>query len=291
MGSRWSTPSTRKPPDVEKFIETVLGTIKAVADGLSVRINALEDRSPSAGERGPAGEPGLPGEKGIDGLPGQDGAPGRDGTDGAIGPIGEKGTDGLRGKDAEPGLPGKDGLDGKDGAAGRDGVDGKDGGPGLHGKDGAVGLEGKVGPPGVPGRDGLPGVQGPHGEKGLDGQHGKDGAVGRDGTLEHLKLVKTGDRTIRLCFKNGDPIEGGDLEFTGLLLDRGVYVAEKAYEAGDVVSWAGSMWIAQQATTDKPGTAAWRLSVKCGREGKPGTNGKDGSAGLNGKDGRDFVHR
>ena len=44
------------------------------------------------------------------------------------------------------------------------------------------------------------------------------------------------------------------------LLDRGVYKQGDQYEAGDRVSFGGSMWIAQFATTQKPGTGSdWRL--------------------------------
>lgn len=52
------------------------------------------------------------------------------------------------------------------------------------------------------------------------------------------------------------------------LLERGVW-REGAYDKGDGVTWDGSYWIAQDKTTDKPGTSpAWRLAVKRGRDGK-----------------------
>lgn len=55
-----------------------------------------------------------------------------------------------------------------------------------------------------------------------------------------------------------------------MVIDRGVW-REGEHEAGDHVSWDGSGWIAQRATTDKPGTSdAWRLSTKRGRDGKDG---------------------
>ncbi len=55
-----------------------------------------------------------------------------------------------------------------------------------------------------------------------------------------------------------------------MVLDKGVW-RPGDYDQGDHVSWDGSGWIAQQATTDKPGTSeAWRLSTKRGRDGKDG---------------------
>lgn len=54
----------------------------------------------------------------------------------------------------------------------------------------------------------------------------------------------------------------------------GVHVEGKSYDVGDVVTWAGSMWHAQEATTAKPGefagAKAWCLCVKKGRDGRDG---------------------
>jgi len=56
-----------------------------------------------------------------------------------------------------------------------------------------------------------------------------------------------------------------------MVIDKGVW-REGPHEKGDHVSWDGSGWIAQRATTDKPGTSdAWRLSTKRGRDGKDGS--------------------
>lgn len=199
------------------------------------------------------------------------------GKDGAPGPEGAPGPAGPQGPQGEPGATGPVGDRGESGTAGE---------PGGRGD---VGPVGPSGPEGIPGRDGLPGVQGPQGEKGLDGRHGdpgRDGANGRDGTLENLKATYDGERTVTFCFKNGDPIEGGVIHLP-IPLDRGVYVAGKAYEKGDGVTWGGSFWIAQDATDAKPGDAAaasraWRLSVKAGRDGKAGPEGKQGPQGLRG---------
>jgi collagen type III alpha len=162
---------------------------------------------------------------------------------------------------------------------------GPPGPPGPPGDPGPPGPVGPQGAPGLPGRDGLPGVQGPAGEKGdrgSDGLHGKDG---RDGTLEQVKVLYDGDRTITLAHKDSEtPLEGGVL-VVPVALDRGVYRPDVLYQKGDGVTWAGSWWIAQAPTQAKPGdgATAWRLAVKAGRDGKPGANGRDGHDGRDGK--------
>ncbi|MEH3577790.1 hypothetical protein POW01_01910 [Enterobacter cloacae] len=50
---------------------------------------------------------------------------------------------------------------------------------------------------------------------------------------------------------------------------RDVFKAGKAYEPGDTVTWAGSLWHCNETTTDKPGepgTKGWTLAVKKGRD-------------------------
>jgi hypothetical protein len=64
---------------------------------------------------------------------------------------------------------------------------------------------------------------------------------------------------------------------TSVVLDRGVW-REGGYEKGDHVTWDGGCWIAQQNTTDKPGTTPhWRLSTKRGRDGKDAKDSGGGS--------------
>ena len=76
----------------------------------------------------------------------------------------------------------------------------------------------------------------------------------------------------------------------GVLLDRGIYKQGDAYSKGDVTTWDGSMWIAQKATDDKPGTSdAWRLSVKRGRDGRDGLRGEKGERGAEGRAGKDMT--
>jgi hypothetical protein len=82
-----------------------------------------------------------------------------------------------------------------------------------------------------------PPVPGPPGEQ---GPPGKDGANGKDGTA-------------------------------GLTF-QGVFQEGKSYDFGDLVTWGGSSWHCNEATTSKPGdgSKAWTLMVKRGRDGKDG---------------------
>lgn len=95
-------------------------------------------------------------------------------------------------------------------------------------------------------------------------QPGKDGLGFEDMTEE---LADDG-RTIVRRYARGDQVK----EFRhslAVVLDRGVYKAGGIYEAGDGVTWAGSFWIAQEKTTEKPDSGqGWRLAVKRGRDGK-----------------------
>jgi hypothetical protein len=55
------------------------------------------------------------------------------------------------------------------------------------------------------------------------------------------------------------------------LADRGIFKAGEEYRRGEWTTHGGSLWIctAANTTTDRPGTsAAWRLAVKAGRDGR-----------------------
>lgn len=190
------------------------------------------------------------------------------------------------------GKDGRDGIDGRDGKSvepadiepmlrsavaeavaeipvpkdGRDGVDGKDGRNGLDAvtpilKDGVLlftmsdGSLKEVGP--VCGRDGQ------------DGSDGKDGVGFDDLTAEY-----DGERTITLKMQRGEKVKEFSFDMP-VVLDRGVYKEGQGYQKGDAVTWAGSVWIAQKDTDQKPDSGdGWRLSVKRGRDGKPGKDGE-----------------
>jgi len=101
-------------------------------------------------------------------------------------------------------------------------------------------------PAAVDGRDGRDGLPGAEGRQGIDGVAGKDGVNGTDG-------VDGKDGAAGLSF-------------------MGVYQDGKAYDVGHLVTWAGSSWHCNEATTTKPGdgSKAWTLMVKRGRDGKDG---------------------
>jgi len=87
-----------------------------------------------------------------------------------------------------------------------------------------------------------PAVPGPKGDPGDPGKDGKDGAPGLAG-----------------------------------LSYEGVYQEGKSYDVGNLVTWGGSMWHANDTTTTKPGEGSkdWTLTVKRGRDGKDGRDAVD----------------
>jgi hypothetical protein len=162
---------------------------------------------------------------------------------------------------AIPGPAGKDGLPGRDGKDGRDGIPGGAGAPGTKGMDG---------------RDGHDGIDGPAGKDGVDGRHGKDGLDGLG--FDDLDLGFDPERGWQLCFTKGALIKRFPIPVPW---DAGVWQSGRIYPAGAGVTVKGAFWIAQQATTARPGdemaeSRAWRLAVKPGRDGKPGKDGQGG---------------
>ena len=120
--------------------------------------------------------------------------------------------------------------------------------------------QGERGPPGPPGASGP---AGPRGERGVDGLGFDDIDVqmGEDG------------RTLAFRFERGSDVR----EFVAALpvvYDCGIWREGKTYHQGDGVTFGGSFWIAQRATTAKPGDGSpdWRLAVKKGRDGRDGRN-------------------
>lgn len=208
----------------------------------------------------------------LKGEPGKDGADGKDGASFtlddaaslideavtkavALIPAPKDGKDGRDGKDAEPGPAGKDG---------RDGLDVKDLFRADGGKLVAVMSDGTT-------KD-LGGFVGKDGESGKDGSDGRDGLNGKDGRdgfgFDDLDLVET-EAGVMLRFVRGDQTKDFRLP---IVIDRGVFNADKSYAKGDGVTWGGSFWIAQEETQDKPDSGkGWRLAVKKGRDGRDGT--------------------
>ena len=105
-----------------------------------------------------------------------------------------------------------------------------------------------------PGRDGIS-IQG---DPGRDGENGKDGF-----TPDDLSLAISG-RMLAVKMKAGDRVVSRTIKFDGLPLYCGVHEFERQYEAGDVVTYAGSGWIALQRTKESPAgpDGHWKLMIK-----------------------------
>ncbi len=190
-----------------------------------------------------------------------------------------------------PGPAGPQGPQGDKGEAGPQGPAGPAGASGTPGERGLDGINGRDGLPGQPGRDGKDGAPGEPGPAGQDGQ---------DGTLEELSVELLNDgRSFRFVRPDGTPITTLDLKNgEGVIripghVYREVWRDGENYLKGETATWGGSLWVALQDTTDKPGegSKAWRLAVKKGadgREGRPGKDGPQGPRGERGADGRNF---
>jgi Collagen triple helix repeat (20 copies) len=158
----------------------------------------------------------------------------------------------------------------------------------IPGPPGEVGPEGKRGPRGEPGEKGergepgKPGAMGPAGIDGKNGERGQKGEPGRnaaDLTLVQDMIEQRVERAIEaislttpdggrtLCFSFGETAVR-EVK-TALVLDAGVWKEDTTYAAGDGVTLGGSFFIAQIATTAKPGKSDdWRLAVKRGTDGR-----------------------
>jgi integrin beta 3 len=159
--------------------------------------------------------------------------------------------------------------------------------------DGLIGPPGPPGPEGKVGRDGRDGKDGKDGERGMDG---KDGAAGANGTPGHDGLgwddfdptLDVETKTLTLRWTQGERMKTRSFTVP-LTVYKGVYQPGVTYQVGDQVTHAGSMWTAKVETSDRPdesgaGDRAWQLSVKRGRDGKPGPQGEKGLDGRPGKD-------
>ena len=255
-------------------------------DVIDARLSEIKD-----GEKGEPGPQGIPGLMGPWGDKGERGEPGEKGETGAMG---------LRGDPGEPGERGLIGLTGEKGEPGPQGIPGE---PGLMGEKGDPGLSLK-GEKGEPGEPGLMGEKGEKGERGFGirrafinktdelvilwehgdsqivgpivGRDGVDGVPGKDGRdglgIENMVWEYDGERALTLKAMRGDVCVAKTIQMP-IPIDRGVYNLEKIYAKGDMVSYAGSMWIAQKDEPEgKPdmSNGGWRLCVKRGRDGRDG---------------------
>lgn len=221
---------------IEGLMEAIAPEIKRAIDPLRERIAELEARKAGPG---PSGEPGPPG---ADGAPGPMGPPGEKGEPGPMGPMGPEGPMGPAGMD------------------GKDGMDGAPGDPGMNGMAGEPGDAGQKGDPGRDGRDGLPGVPG---LAGLDGKDGLsiddyDEMIEGDGRWEIRRFKRGGEIVREIRHKRTD------------MIYRGPWVADREYLQGDTITYGNELWISMADTADKPPSAAWRLAVRKGRDGRDG---------------------
>ena len=124
----------------------------------------------------------------------------------------------------------------------------------------------------------MPGPPGQAGEKGDRGEKGEPGRNAAD--LDYLQdmIGQRVERTIKAASFTS-PDGGRTLRWaigdtvheikTAIVLDAGVWKEGASYVAGDGVTLGGSFFIAQTATTAKPGKSDdWRLAVKRGSDGR-----------------------
>jgi Collagen triple helix repeat (20 copies) len=173
----------------------------------------------------------------------------------------------------------RSGEKGEKGDIGERGPQGQTGAEGPQGRDGPVGPQGPAGSRGEDGPQGVPGSVGAPGERGDPGRDGRDAA---DLALLRSYIVEQVAVEIESIFEKSTTVspDNGrtlDMKFgsathtikTGIPLDAGVWTEERGYVAGDTVSHGGSLFIAQVATTSKPGKSDdWRLAVKRGADGR-----------------------
>jgi integrin beta 3 len=156
-----------------------------------------------------------------------------------------------------PGPPGETGPEGKRGPKGE---------TGERGERGDAGKQGATGPAGLDGKDG---------ERGVKGEPGRNAA---DLTLLQEMIDQRVERTIK-AGSFTSPDSGRTLRWaigemvheikTAIVLDAGVWKEGTTYAAGDGVTLGGSFFIAQVATTARPGKSDdWRLAVKRGTDGR-----------------------
>ncbi|MFC5607755.1 collagen-like protein [Variovorax soli] len=229
------------------LLETVQKWIEPALKTLGGRLAALEQQVKSI----PAGPKGDPGES----IKGEKGDPGERGERG-------ESVQGERGEKGDQGEPGRDGKS----------VSLDDVAPLLESMHAKWALEWER-----RAQDAL--------SKALDSipapRDGRDGKDGRDGLgFDDVQVEHDGERTVTIRLVKGEMSVERAFRMP-VVIDRGVFV-ERAYEAGDGVTWNGSFWIAQKdAPVGKPGepeSEGWRLAVKKGRDGKDGRNGIDKTA-------------
>ncbi len=103
--------------------------------------------------------------------------------------------------------------------------------------------------------------------KPIDGKDGRDGTNGVG--WDDMQVEHDGKRGVTLKWIKGDAQHIAEIVIP-CVIDAGFFKEGQTYEQGDGVTFGGSYWIAQKATSAKPevGTEDWRLAVRKGRDGK-----------------------
>jgi len=105
------------------------------------------------------------------------------------------------------------------------------------------------------------------GSKDLGKVTGEDGAPGLGFDDMEEKLLDDG-RTIVRSYTKGD-INRHFYHRFEVPLYKGTWSKDHTYQGGDVVTHGGSMWIAKELNSTKPGESDyWVLAVKRGKDGK-----------------------
>lgn len=251
---------------VAALAPVIKGHVETALKAQDARIKTLEDRAPLQGEQGPSGKDGADGPsiEDVKGFveqqvlatvakipPPVDGKDGKSADEEA---IAARIMDVVMAKVAAIPVP-KDGADGQNG---KDGV-------GLA--DALIDREGALVVTLTNGTAKNLGL--------VVGKHGQDGAAGNDGSdglgFEDIAIEFDGERGVKFFGARGETRKELGAITLPVIIDRGVYKEGQSYQRGDATSWGGSLWVAQEDTTDKPETSkAWRLAVKRGRDGKDG---------------------
>lgn len=236
------------------------------------------------GEPGKAGADGPQGEKGADGIQGKDGAPGARGD---VGPQGERGAAGLSafemakasgfvGSEAEWHLS----LRGKDGARGIDGQNGQNGRDGRDGERGRDALELEILEGIDEARSYARGTAAVINGGTWWAQRATEPVVGGDyraagwicvlrGIADASEEAEDGGRVVVRTLVLSDGARVVQRVKTAAIVYRGTHKIGAEYEAGDSVTYAGSLFVAQRETKSPPGDGeAWKLAVKRGKDGR-----------------------
>jgi hypothetical protein len=221
----------------------------------------------------PKGEPGAPGE------------PGPAGKDAVIDDAEIEAAVERAVKAIEIVVPeaqhGKDGTNGTNGADGTHGRDGRDGDRGPPGRDAAdLVVMASIDPERIYALGTWARHRGGLWKAMRDTDELRDGEATGAGWacvvegFAGLSLTKSSDdgRTLTIAAELSSGRKSLHTVEWDSMIYRGIYEPGKEYRKGDVVTFAGSMLIAQRATSAMPETPAagddWRLAVKRGQNGK-----------------------